>query len=108
MSSVSNENSVKSSEESDQIDNTSESSSIYENNETILKIKELLEILTTEQENVCEDIKSFDTVSLSNFSVSKNDTSIKNDLESSKSMTYSYVELLALYESELKYRTECK
>ncbi|RNA16501.1 rab GTPase-binding effector 1-like [Brachionus plicatilis] len=106
LSSISKENSAKSSEESEPVEDNSDTSSIYEQNETILKIKELLDFLTFEQDRSTEDIKSIDTISSNDLSIANNDIVNSNKTAGTNYASYSYVELLALYENEFKYRTE--
>lgn len=104
MSSTSNETSSKSSEESDLLDDKSVVSVDYEQNETISKIRELLDLLTTEN----EDIESMDTLNSNDLSEINKNTQYSKEINETNNAPYSYVELLALYESELKFRTECK
>lgn len=97
----------------DSIDENSDSS-IFEQNEIILKIKELLDYLTSESTRAQDDSKSIDTVSSSDLSILQTSTANNNDTinyskkTSDNDTAYSYVELLALYENERNYRTTCK
>ncbi|CAF0966627.1 unnamed protein product [Brachionus calyciflorus] len=111
-SSIRSETSSKSNmEHLKSIDENSDSSDIFEPNETIVKIKELLEYLTSEKNQ--EDSRSIDTISSNDLSILNinnttnniNDTLDSTNNKNNNDNVYSYVELLALYENERAYRT---